>query len=271
MDSEFFDCIDEDPMTFVHPGLQHASAPCLHEKLVQGHVFTFVRAASLKSSDGPLPRFQDVNEDWLETRRIKIYDLMDPVTRVTLSQAAVAVSHVWQTPEDPDPDGEQARIIRDFLQKHPHIELVWIDWCCLPQGVDKTEAERASFNESLEMVNLLYLGLHVTILLDSLFVGRFWTQLEAFLSYQQVGPSGLQPLPNNTSRTTVLLTGLAAQQAKQFEQILLQQWRRVSLADAIRRLRKRDAQITNRGDKDIQIQKLCNLQGHLMYIATSDE
>ena len=243
--------------------MQHTSDPCLHEKLFQGHVFTFVRAASLKSSDGPLPRFQDVNEDWLVTIRINIYNLMDPDTR--LSQVGVAVSHVWQTPEDPDPDGEQARIIRDFLQQHPHIELVWIDWCCLPQGVDKTEAERASFNESLEIVNLLYLGLHVTILLDSLFLGRFWTQLEAFLSYQQVGPSGLQPLPNNTSRTTVLLTGLAAQQARHFEQILLQRWRWVSLADAIRRLRKTDAQITNRGDKDIQILKLLNLQGHLMF------
>merc|ERR1719383_1561454 len=185
---------------------------------------------------------------------------MDPVKR--LSQVGVAVSHVWQTPEDPDPDGEQARIIRDFLQKHPHIELVWIDWCCLPQGVDKTEAERASFNESLEMVNLLYLGLHVTILLHSLFLGRFWTQLEAFLSYQQVGPSGLQPLPNNTSRTTVLLAGLAAQQA---QQILLQRWRRVPLDDAIRRLRKRDAQVTNQGDKSIQILKLLTLQSELMF------
>ena len=86
MDSEFFDCIDEDPMTFAHPRLQHASAPCLHAKLVQGHVFTFVRAASLKSSDGPFPRFQDVNEDWLVRKRINIYDLMDPVTRVALSQ-----------------------------------------------------------------------------------------------------------------------------------------------------------------------------------------
>ena len=172
-------------MIFVHPGLQHTSAPCLHAKLVQGHVFTFVRTASLKSSDGPLPRFQDVNEDWLVRKRINIYDLMAPVTRVALSQAAVAVSHVWQTPEDPDPDGEQARIIRDFLPKHPRIELVWIDWCCLPQGDDKTEVEDASFNESLEMVNLLYFGLHVTILLDFLFVGRFWTQLEAFLSYSR--------------------------------------------------------------------------------------
>lgn len=47
----------------------------------------------------------------------------------------------------------------------------------MPQGTNKTPAEKVQFDFMLENVNLLYLGLKVLILLDGSYVSRFWVSL----------------------------------------------------------------------------------------------
>jgi hypothetical protein len=94
-----------------------------------------------------------------------------------------AVSHRWEDPNEPDGDGVQLEAMRGYLQQHPHIELVWYDWCCMPQSAQqrkRTLAERAQFRFMLENVNRLYLGLHVLILFDLSYPSRFWTQVPRY-------------------------------------------------------------------------------------------
>jgi len=228
-----------------------------------GHDFFFVLASKLKSSSGPLPRFQDLQgTGWLVTSRVSIHNVVDGSMR-----SAAAVSHVWLTTEHPDPEGEQADVIREFLHKRPEIEVIWVDWCCLPQGKEKTVVEQDFFSQSLKAVNLVYLALNVIIVLDSTYLARFWPQFEAFLSFQQVDSSGLKPLPANLSRNAILCTGLAAQSTesvKRLSEELESRWRQVSVTRAIDNLSKGDVLVTNRRDKDIQLQKLKELQDHLV-------
>jgi len=196
------------------------------------------------------------------TSRVSIRNVVDGSMR-----SAAAVSHVWLTTEHPDPEGEQADVIREFLHKRPEIEVIWVDWCCLPQGKEKTVVEQDFFSQSLKAVNLVYLALNVIIVLDSTYLARFWPQFEAFLSFQQVDSSGLKPLPANLSRNAILCTGLAAQSTesvKRLSEELESRWRQVSVTRAIDNLSKGDVLVTNRRDKDIQLQKLKELQDHLV-------
>ena len=48
------------------------------------------------------------------------------------------------------------------------------------------------FKMMLSRINDLYLGARVLIILDISYMSRFWTQAEAWLSLQNVGPDGLE-------------------------------------------------------------------------------
>merc|ERR1712136_252820 len=241
-----------------------ARATFICDTWVEGHTFFFVLASKLKSSTGPLLPFQDLQEtDWLVKSRVSMRDVVEGSMR-----SAAAVSHVWLTREHPDPEGEQAEVIREFLHKRPEIEKVWIDWCCLPQG-NKSEAEKAFFSQSLEVVNLVYLALGVIIVLDSSYMARFWPQFEAFLSFQKVDASGLTPLPPHSSRNAVLCTGLAAQSPESVDRLtreLVSRWGRVTVTKALTNLSMNDVLVTNTRDKDLQLQKLRELQDHVVQI-----
>ena len=52
----------------------------------------------------------------------------------------LTVSHRWMKAHEPDPDGTQLRVIKEYLKAHPRIKLVWYDAWCLPQG-DRTPGE----------------------------------------------------------------------------------------------------------------------------------
>ena len=60
----------------------------------------------------------------------------------------------------------------------------------MPQG-ERSPAEKTSFNHMLRNVNFLYLGCKVLILLDKRFIGRFWTQFEAYIAMRQASEQGL--------------------------------------------------------------------------------
>ena len=50
----------------------------------------------------------------------------------------------------------------------------------MPQG-ERTEDEKKEFKMTLNVINMLYLGARVQILLDFSYINRFWTQFEAWV------------------------------------------------------------------------------------------
>ena len=80
----------------------------------------------------------------------------------------------------------------------------------------------------LQNVNLLYLGLFVLMLLDSSYMSRFWTQMEAWLSMQQATASGLMPAPEEKRRCEVVMIHNASLLTRQD---LLARWAQASLED----------------------------------------
>ena len=49
---------------------------------------------------------------------------------------------------------------------------------CLPQGEDRTAAQKVEFQRMLPNINLLYLGCRVLVLMDRTYMSRFWTSFE---------------------------------------------------------------------------------------------
>ena len=56
----------------------------------------------------------------------------------------------------------------------------------------RTVTEQSDFDWMLSMVNLVYLGASVLILLNKDYMERFWTSVEAWLSMQVAMPEGLR-------------------------------------------------------------------------------
>ena len=100
--------------------------------------------------------------------------------------SVLVVSHCWEQPGAPDEQGVQFAAVKAHLDAHPQIEWVWFDYWSMPQGKDKKDWEEAEFAVMLPNINLLYLFCSVLILLDLTYMGRFWTQFEAFLSMRTI-------------------------------------------------------------------------------------
>ena len=106
--------------------------------------------------------------------------------------------------------GEQARQIQQHLKNNPDINLVWYDFCSMPQnskrrGLKRTAVERIMFKTMLPNINLLYLGCQVLILMDRSYMSRFWTQFEAYLSMRVISARGLASAENVEKRITIML------------------------------------------------------------------
>ena len=52
---------------------------------------------------------------------------------------------------------------------------------CTPQG-ERTPEEKEEFKRTLKVINMLYLGARVQVLLDFSYINRFWTQFEAWVN-----------------------------------------------------------------------------------------
>lgn len=114
------------------------------------------------------------------------------------------VSHRWEDVEEPDAQGAQLAALQAYLRDHPEVEWVWYDYACMPQGHDRTEAERAEFVRMLSCITYLYLTARVLILLDNSYVGRFWTLMEAWCAMQTTSSHGVRPASLAESRFAVV-------------------------------------------------------------------
>ena len=149
--------------------------PCpeatLHKDTSTSCRFYMLRADFVRGYQGTsLPFFQELRSKHPEA----IEEKTITYSMVVLGKAVdkcLAVSHRWLEPDNPDPDGEQLRAIKKFLDSSDgaHIELVWIDAHSMPQDQPKgtrTEADTDDFKRMLSQVNMLFLGMTVLILLD---------------------------------------------------------------------------------------------------------
>jgi len=181
------------------------------------------------------------------------------------------VSHRWQGPAEPDPGAEQLREIIGYLQKHSEIRYVWYDFWCMPQDerseeqlqeegtVDsRTESQKAEFKRMLKMINYLYLGCRVLVLLDLGYMSRFWTLFESWLAMRKATEHGLVEAHSDDERERqfcikVLYDNPAA---SELIEALLKQWRFCTWSDAKERLASVDIAVTNASDKEYHLKNL---------------
>lgn len=222
--------------------------------LEAGCPFWFLNAERIKASSGPLPRHQQLRKQkgWLRDHRIGIHECMSLVFINYLA----AISYVWQTPEHPDPDGEQADALRKWLRMNPAIAWVWVDWGSLPQN-PRSPGEEEEFRNGLSVVNIVYLSCRVLKIVNAQFLGRLWPQYECWLSFQKLRRDGA--LTHACARSEITFTGWAADsevEAEHMENQLQRRWAEATVDNAIAHLDKKDVHVTNQRDKDSQLVKI---------------
>ena len=161
--------------------------------------------------------------------------------------------HEWHR----DSNGDQFSAVKKHLLENEAIEWVWFDFWSMPQGRDKTEVEDIEFTTMLPNINLLYLFCSVLILLDGSYMSRFWTQFEAFLSFNKVTANGLDSTPEGEQRDTIVCIHNADPEFGPPK--LRKMWADKTAEQAYAILEKPDVKVTNKKDKDVQLPKLAKL------------
>jgi hypothetical protein len=125
-----------------------------------------------------------------------------------------------------------------------------MDWPCVPQG-QRDAREQDYFDKTLENIKMLYLSGKVLIFLDQKYMGRFWTQYEAYLSLHNGTPEGLKPktLEEVDGDIVFIEMGAAAASDGTVKQSLIATWRERSVAEAVAILYNPDVEVTNLSDK----------------------
>ena len=154
--------------------------------------YFLTRAAVLDLSTTQLQRMQEMRDSKLLVK--VLIDLNDAFLGKGLIESVLFVSHRWEDPATPDETGAQLAALKAHLLAHPEIQYIWFDYSCMPQrssGLspdqdDRTPAEKAEFDHMLKAIADLYLTAKVLILLDKMYLTRFWTTMEGWCSMQQV-------------------------------------------------------------------------------------
>jgi len=198
--------------------------------------------------------------EWIVRKRINSHRAYQGLYR----RHFAAVSHRWELKDEPDPTGAQTREVRDMLcqANNADIKYVWLDWWCLYQG-ERSDIEHEEFKTMLQHVNLLYIGMTVFILLELQYIGRFWTQFEAWLSLQQPGAAGLVPASPEGRRCQMHCIHGAG---PELEHLLIEMWAEGTPQEAYQRLAGADVLVTNQSDKDMQLPKILHLHEHVQQI-----
>lgn len=226
------------------------------------HVFLVPRAWFLQKDEPKLLPHQEM-KDALEVVNFTVQDVVKGKGDV------IVVSHRWGEKHHPDPDGEQLRAIKAFLEAHPGFQFVWIDFCCIPQDLKtsdgnlllrRTEAETAYFRRALSSVNMLYLFFPVLTLLDAEYNTRFWCCFESFLAVHTFDGASL--VSSGTKHFHIQCVGSYGRNRRQMQQLdkkrLVVQWT-CSTQEALHVLEGSDISVTNESDKREQLDRLKGL------------
>ena len=236
----------------------------------------------------PLGTFKQLKQKGaLEQQVIKRGDAF----QASFAKSVLVVSHRWETPTEPDPKGNQLAEVQKFLNEQKALTLVWFDYWCMPQD-ERTEEQRndarqakastakgmpqaykpdtrtlaeiAEFGRMLKNVNLLYLGGTVLLLVDLQYLGRFWTQFEAWLSMRTCSKDGLLSDSDEKDyrfEIRCLYTAGRTGTGEQVKRLWLsgESGKGVSAEEAHRILDGDDIEVTNKSDKANQLPKIMKL------------
>lgn len=212
--------------------------------------FFFVDADHIRKSSAVLPSWQELRKQ----RGVLVKRTLnrgDAYRRMYTE--CLAVSHRWEMSTHPDVDGTQMRTIRQYLLNEGcHVEYVWYDYWCMPQG-ERTPAENVWFKWMLANVNLLYLGAKVLLLVDVSYLSRFWTQFEAWLSLQTTSSVGLRTASDNELRAVIRCIHNATYGSE--DRKLVSMWRGASCDEVRKVLSSPDVVVTNQSDKEVQLER----------------
>ena len=143
--------------------------------------FNFIDASKLRAdnSEKELPKMVSLQElrktksDWIVQKPISL----EQVLLGNYVSEICTLSYRWCKSDDPDPDGEQLAVVREYVRKHSDIKFVFIDFLCLAQG-ERTSKDKIDFFTMLPNMYLLYLGTSVLVcIISRQYMERFWTQL----------------------------------------------------------------------------------------------
>jgi hypothetical protein len=228
--------------------------------------FYFIRAEWVREcGTKSLPRMQTLRDDGHLTK-IKI-PLASAFREPAFCDGGIMasilfVSHRWETPYQPDADGEQLKAIKAYLEENPDIEWVWYQYSSMPQGDDRTVMEKAEFQLMLAAIADLYLTARVLILLDGSYTSRFWTLMEAWCSMQTVTPEGLRPAAEAERRYTIKCIHNATE--KHDGEGLVDKVSKKTHKQIVDHLSKPDVNVTNAKDKETMLPKIWEINRHVV-------
>jgi hypothetical protein len=220
----------------------------------------WVRECDTKS----LPRMQTLRDDGV-LKKMNI-PLGDAFQGKGVINHILFVSHRWELPSQPDPDGVQLEAIKAYLEENPDIEWIWFDYSTMPQRIDgindRTPMEKAEFQLMLAAIADLFLTARVLILPDGSYASRFWTLMEAWCSMQTATPEGLRPATEAERRYTISCIHNA-----DFYHDAMGLVDRVSIRtpeEMFNALEKPDVNVTNAKDKEIMLPKILEIDRHII-------
>ena len=227
--------------------------------------YFLTRAAVLDLTATQLQRMQEMRDSKLLVK--VLIDLNDAFQGKGLIESVLFVSHRWEDPATPDETGAQLAAIQEHLRAHPEIQYVWFDYACMPQRSsgcpqdqdDRTPAEKAEFDHMLKAIADLYLTAKVLILLDKMYLTRFWTTMEGWCAMQKVTPQGVRPARQGESRVTVVCIHNATQDDKQ----ALLKMSTKTPTEISNFLASPDVAVTNKKDKETMLPIVGKTNAHV--------
>jgi hypothetical protein len=93
----------------------------------------------------------------------------------------VFISHRWKAAQHPDPNGDQFRILRHFVQQY-EVRSIWYDFSCVPQP-PRTGSDVTLFRDSVRDLNTLVMGSDFLSIETEDYMTRAWCYYEWIVSH----------------------------------------------------------------------------------------
>ena len=233
--------------------------------------WAFAKRESILSWDptSKMPEFRDLiaqgGIEWIDLPEIEILKGERLQNYWITSHRWFHKDHPDWDPDHPQNQGAKLRELQRMLQEHPHIRGVWMDYLCVPQG-QKDAREQDFFQFTLDNIKMLYLSGQVVIFVDQKYMGRFWTQYEAFLSLHKATRNGILPKTLDEVEISVRFVemGAAGAAGGGVKRAIIDTWRNKNVSEAVGILYEPDVEVTNLADKDSLLRRLPDLENHVM-------
>ena len=189
----------------------------------------------------------------------------------------LTISYPWQGFGDPDSTNDRLDTVVAYLEEErPDIEYVWWDFLCVPQTTNipdnttgkvehpypttyqKNDFDKLYFKMMINQggVNLIYLGAYVLSIANALYIQRFWTQFEAWLSMQRTTERGLSSAVGSPSERRYKVVGVLNAKTDIQRLQIEDMWGTATPEEAHDKLKRNDVTVTNQKDKEFFLPKI---------------